>query len=203
MSDDPRSAPAAATARPRAVEALDRALADWLTAFTVSPELAGQMADACAAGAAWPAAAAAVAAREAGWDEADAMAWGIAVGAHAGALEAARRSLVGGTVAEGRARITADGPAAALLASDALVAAAHEALGSLSAERLAGALESLERVFGDGGPWLSLPTSAPAAGWRAVEPLALAPLEGAGPSEETARILDAAERSEDRTPARD
>ncbi|MDX1660795.1 MAG: hypothetical protein R3326_03300 [Gemmatimonadota bacterium] len=187
MSEEPTPA----QARPRPVEILDRALADWLSAFTVPGELAGEMADACAAGAEWPGAVAAVAAREADWEDAHAMAWGIAVGAQAGALEAARRSLeteAGVNPAE-RPR-PADGPATSLLASDALVAGAHEALSSLSPDRLAEALEMMERVFGGGGPWCGVASgrseSAAALG------LALLPLGDRRPSGELAELVEAA-----------
>lgn len=158
---------------PRAVEALDRALADWLSSFTAPGGLAGEVADACAAGAAWPAAVAAVAAREAGWAGAEAMAWGIAVGAQAGALEAARRSLADGSTA--------------LLAADALVAAAHEALASLPPARLLEALDLLEDALGDGGPWLDLAGGGGPAADAAVG-LALAPLGGSPPSPDLAAL---------------
>lgn len=189
---------------PRPVEILERALADWLSAYTVAGELAGEMADACAAGAAWPAAVAALAAREAGWNDVEAMAWGIAVGAQAGALEAARRSLESEAAVEAAERPTpADGPAAALLASDALVAGAHEALSSLSAERLAEVMEALERAWRGGGPWLAVPESSARPAWRAVLPLALAPLGEDRPSEKLdALVVSARERaSSDRPPS--
>lgn len=182
--------------RPRAVETLDAALADWLSTFTAPGELAGEMADACATAAAWPAAVAAVAAREAGWGDVDAMAWGVAVGAQAGAIEAAGRSLAegpgsmadeAGSAGGHGTDLAARGPALSLLAADALVAAAHEALSSLDPDRLAAALGALERVFGDGGPWRAIPDGAvPPA--RATVPLALAILGEASPSDDLAAL---------------
>lgn len=185
MSDGPGGP---AGSRPRAVEALDRALADWLSTFTVPGELAGEMADACAAGAAWPAAVAAVAAREAGWNDAGAMAWGIAVGAQAGALEAAARSLAAAPADPGEPPRAADGPARALLASDALVAASHEALSALDPDRLAAALATFARVLGDGGPWRAMATDPPEPAWRPAIPLALAILGEAPPSDALAAL---------------
>lgn len=199
MSARSGAAPVAG-ARPRAVETLDRALADWLSAFTAPAALAGEMADACASGAAWPAAVAAVAAREAGWDDAEAMAWGIAVGAQAGALEAARRSLEAEGGVDGAAR-PADGPAVALLASDALVAAAHEALSSLSPDRFAEALAALERGFGDGGPWRALPDGIGRPAWRSTIPLALAPLGDVEPADELAGLVRAARERASSSPS--
>ncbi|HUP20704.1 MAG TPA: hypothetical protein VM778_12225, partial [Gemmatimonadota bacterium] len=141
-----------APAEPRPVESFAGILADWLSAFTVPQELAGEMADACAAGAPWAAGVAGVAARRAGWREPEAVAWGIAAGAVAGALEAARRSL---EPAPAGVR-AADGPALSLLAADGLIAAAHEALSSLSPDRLAAAMAALEEALGVGGPWRGL-----------------------------------------------
>lgn len=189
MSAEPGAGPAAGT-RPGAVETLDRALADWLSAFTAPGELAGEMADACASSAAWTAAVAAVAAREAGWEDAESMAWGIAVGAQAGALAAARRGLEAEAAPREPERPRpADGPAAALLASDALVAAAHEALSSLPPDRLAEALAALEKVFGDGGPWRSLADPGATSAGQALIPLALAPLRGAEPEGDLAGLV--------------
>lgn len=194
MSEDPAVAPTAGReARPRAVEVLDRALADWLSAYTVAGELAGEMADACATGAAWPAAVGALAAREAGWADVEAMAWGIAVGAQAGAYEAARRSLESESAVDGAERPRpADGPAATLLASDALVAGAHEALSSLAPERLAEAMAVIEEASRGGGPWLAVPERRAGPAWRAAIPLALAPLGDAGPSDELSGLVEAA-----------
>lgn len=196
-SDPGRGSESASDPDPRPVEILERALADWLSAYTVAGELAGEMADACAAGAAWPAAVAALTAREAGWDDVEAMAWGIAVGAQAGALEAVRRSLESEAAVEAAERPTpADGPAAALLASDALVAGAHEALSSLSPERLAEAMAALDRATRRGGPWLAAADRSARPAWRALLPLALAPLGEVPPSDELdALVVSARERA--------
>lgn len=164
MSDD----------RPAAVRTFETALADWLASFTMPEALAGEMADACADGAAWAAAIAGVAARRAGWDDTEAFAWGLCVGGLAGAVEAGQRSLADSTAAGAK-------PALPLLAADGLVAAAHEVLGALPPERAREALAALDRGFGDGGPWLRVAeiTEGPAAGraepaWPALVPCALA-----------------------------
>lgn len=153
----------ARTAPPAAVDAFAEALADWLSSFTVPQELAAEMASSCAAGAPWAAAIAGTSVRRAGWPERQALAWGIAIGASAGAFEAARRSLS----AENGAR-TADGPALPLLAADGLIAAAHEALASLEPERLVAGLDALGGTFGDGGPWKHLGPDWPRPAWPAV-----------------------------------
>lgn len=163
---------------PRQVEAFGEILADWLSAFTVPQPLAGEMADACAAGAPWPAGVAGVAARRAGWAEPEALAWGIAVGAMAGALEAARRSLAP-AAAGGR---PAEGPALSLLAADGLVAGAHEALSSLPPDRLSIALGALEEALGNGGPWRGLSPNWPRPAWPAAMALALAPMAEEDPA---------------------
>jgi hypothetical protein len=165
--------------RPPAVRVFDEALADWLASFTMPEALAGEMADACAEGAPWAAAAAGVAARRAGWLDAEALAWGLCVGGLAGALEAAGRSLAGAPPA-GASR--AAGPALPLLAADGLVAAAHETLGSLEPGRVTEALAALGREFGDGGPWRALAEGGSRPTWAAMVACALAPAAEADPS---------------------
>ena len=197
------------TALPAAVRVFEQALADWLAAFTSPAELAAEMADACSDGAPWAAAIAGVAARRIGWDDAEAMAWGLCVGGCAGALEAARRSLTeapAGTLAavgsvpaaegpapaaEGPAPRAAEGPALPLLAADGLIAAAHETLGSLPPGRVQAALEALGGAFGDGGPWRSLSADAPGPAWVALVPCALAPAADAEPEGPWAAWVDA------------
>jgi hypothetical protein len=162
----------ARTARPgspAAVESFAESLAEWLSSFTVPQELAAEMADACAAGAPWAAALAGTSVRRAGWDEREALAWGIAIGALAGALEAARRSLA----AQAGTR-AADGPALPLLAADGLIAAAHEALASLDPERLEVAMSALAGAFADGGPWRRIDASRPRPAWPCVVACGLA-----------------------------
>ena len=161
---------------PAAVEAFAEALAEWLASFTVPQELAAEMAAACSAGAPWAAALAGTSVRRAGWTEQEALAWGIAIGACAGALEAGRKSVaeegMNGTPAAGR---VADGPARPLLAADGLIAAAHEALASLDPGRLAAAMEALGAAFGDGGPWRILSPEEPRPAWPAVVACGLHP----------------------------
>lgn len=154
---------------PAAVESFAESLAEWLSSFTVPQELAAEMADACAAGAPWAAALAGTSVRRAGWDEHEALAWGIAIGALAGALEAARRSLA----AENGTR-AADGPALPLLAADGLLAAAHEALASLDPERLGVAMGALAGAFADGGPWRRVGPTWPRPAWPALVACGLA-----------------------------
>ncbi len=188
-----------AVAEPRPVEIFAGILAEWLSAFTMPQELAGEMADACADGAPWPAAVAGVAARRAGWAEPEAVAWGIAVGAVAGALEAARRSLEPVPPA-GR---PAEGPALSLLAADGLVAGAHEALSSLPPERLAVAMAALGEVVGDGGPWRGLAPGGSRPAWPAAMALALAPAareDPAGPWGELAEAWREAAEEPDGLP---
>jgi hypothetical protein len=157
------TARAARPGSPAAVESFAEWLAEWLSSFTVPQELAAEMADACAAGAPWAAALAGTSVRRAGWDEHEALAWGIAIGALAGALEAARRSLA----AENETR-AADGPALPLLAADGLIAAAHEALASLEPGRLGVAMSALADAFADGGPWRRIEAGWPRPAWPAV-----------------------------------
>ncbi|MDX1622687.1 MAG: hypothetical protein R3199_01745 [Gemmatimonadota bacterium] len=161
---------------PRAVEATARALADWISTFPMSGELGAAMAEACDAGAPWPAGVAATAARAAGWRDEETMAWAIGVGALAGALEAARASLEHGSgIAGSEPDSTADGPARELLAADGLIAAAHEALSSLDPERLEVALRAVEEEFGDGGPWRALDVDRPRPGWPWLVAVAVGP----------------------------
>lgn len=182
--------------RPPAVRVFEQALADWLSAFTMPQALAAEMVDACADGAPWAAAIAGVAARRAGWPEPEAMAWGLAVGGLAGALEAARRSLPAGENAaavadatEGPSGTGAAGPALPLLAADGLIAATHEAVGSLEPRHARVALTALAETFASGGPWRALPEIArdptasrqPAAAWTALVPCALWPAAEAEP----------------------
>lgn len=181
---------------PAAVESFAESLAEWLSSFTVPQELAAEMADACAAGAPWAAALAGTSVRRAGWDEREALAWGIAIGALAGALEAARRSLA----AENGAR-AADGPAVPLLAADGLIAAAHEALASLDPERLAVAMHALAGAFADGGPWRRIDAAWPRPAWPAVVACGLAAAateDPDGPWSGLARAWDREEAGEAR-----
>ena len=179
---------ARSTAPPAAVDAFAEALASWLSAFTMPQELSAEMASSCSAGAPWAAALAGTSVRRAGWPEREALAWGIAIGALAGALEAARRSIAAsderevdaaksGSAATGDAKPsrTADGPALPLLASDGLIAGAHEALSSLDAARLAVAFQALAAAFGDGGPWKHLGSGWPRPAWPAVVACGLGP----------------------------
>jgi hypothetical protein len=193
------SARSSRAAPPAAVDVFAEALAEWLSSFTVPQELAAEMASACSVGAPWAAAIAGTSVRRAGWTEQEALAWGIAIGALAGALEAGRRSLADGgmsAASEGSpcsataSPRAADGPALPLLAADGLIAAAHEALASLDAERLAGALEALGAAFGDGGPWRHLRPDWPRPAWPAVAACALGPAardDPGGPWEDLAR----------------
>ena len=175
---------ARSAAPPAAVDVFAEALASWLSAFTMPQELSAEMASACSAGAPWAAALAGTSVKRAGWPEREALAWGIAIGALAGALEAARRSLEAseelerdGSAApvDGKPARTADGPALPLLASDGLIAGAHEALSSLDASRLGLAFEALAGAFGDGGPWKHLDSSWPRPAWPAVVACGLTP----------------------------
>ena len=176
---------ARSAAPPAAVDAFAEAIASWLSAFTMPQELSAEMASACSAGAPWAAALAGTSVKRAGWPEREALAWGIAIGALAGALEAARRSFEAsdirdsarsGTAASRTEPVrTADGPALPLLASDGLIAGAHEALSSLDATRLALAFEALAGAFGDGGPWKHVGTEWPRPAWPAVVACGLGP----------------------------
>jgi hypothetical protein len=170
------SAKSARIAPPAAVDVFADALADWLSSFTVPQELVGEMASSCSAGAPWAAAIAGTSVRRVGWPEPEALAWGIAIGASAGALEAARRSLG----AKNGAR-AADGPALPLLAGDGLIAAAHEALASLEPGRLVAGLEALGDTFGDGGPWKHIGPGWPRPAWPAVVACGLAPAAAEDP----------------------
>jgi hypothetical protein len=170
------SAKGARTAPPAAVDVFAKALADWLSSFTLPQELAGEMASSCSAGAPWAAAIAGTSVRRVGWPEPEALAWGIAIGASAGALEAARRSLEDGKSRFGQPSSgRADGPALPLLAADGLIAAAHEALASLEPGRLVAGLDALGDTFGDGGPWKHLGPGWPRPAWPAVVACGLAP----------------------------
>ncbi|HUP00048.1 MAG TPA: hypothetical protein VM737_00760 [Gemmatimonadota bacterium] len=183
------------TEPPEVVERFAAALAEWLASFTVPAELAAEMADACADGPPWVAAIAGMSVRRAGWPDQEALAWGISVGALAGAIEAARASLVGEAGAEATAAAqssaraaahatprTADGPARALLAADGLVAAAHEALSGLAPVRSRAALDALAGAFGNGGPWRDLPSGPACPAWTALVPCALAPAAAESPT---------------------
>jgi hypothetical protein len=165
--------------RPAAVRTFEQALADWLASFTAPESLAAEMADACASGAAWAAAIAGVAVRRVDWPDAEAIAWGLCVGGCAGALEAARRSL---DMASAPGAPAASGPARPLLASDGLIAAAHETLGSLPPDGARAALAALAREFGDGGPWRSLTATGSQPAWVALVPCALGPAAEADPA---------------------
>ena len=185
---------ARSAAPPAAVDAFAEALASWLSAFMMPQELSAEMASACSAGSPWAAALAGTSVKRAGWPEREALAWGIAIGALAGALEAARRSLEAsderegdaaesGSAATGDAKPsrTADGPALPLLASDGLIAAAHEALSSLDAPRLGAAFEALAGSFGDGGPWKHLDSGWPRPAWPALVACGLTPAAAEDP----------------------
>ena len=188
---------------PEAVERFADILADWLASYTVAAPLAAEMADAMEAGSAWVGAIGAGAVRRAGWQDAESVAWGIAVSALAAAHVAALRSLDGET--QGRDPGSgALGPARALLAADGLIAAAHESLASLSPERLGEAFTALERAYGDGGPWRLLPAEAggfPA--WPRLVPLAVRPAAMARPDGPWADLAAAWERFGDRDPGAD
>lgn len=179
------------TPRPPAVETLAAALADWLASFPVPAPLGAAMADACAAGASWPAGVAAVSARRTGWTDAAAIAWGIGVGALAGALEAARASVTDGGAEHAPDSGTAvDGRARELLAADGLIAAAHEAIASLEPSRLSAAFTALDEAFRDGGPWTAVREGREVPAWPRLIPVALGPaarVEPAGPWEEVRR----------------
>lgn len=171
-------------APPAVVDTFAEALASWLSSFTMPQELSAEMASACSAGAPWAAALAGTSVKRAGWPEREALAWGIAIGALAGALEAARRSLEATGEREDDAAVpsrTADGPALPLLASDGLVAGAHEALSSLDPARLTLAFEALAGTFGDGGPWRHLDSGWPRPAWPALVACGLAPAAAEDP----------------------
>ena len=185
---------ARSAAPPAAVDVFADALASWLSAFMMPQELSAEMASVCSAGAPWAAALAGTSVKRAGWPEREALAWGIAIGAVAGALEAARRSLAaceeregdraeGGATAtlEGEPPRTADGPALPLLASDGLIAGAHEALSSLDPARLAPAFEALAGAFGDGGPWKHMSARWPRPAWPTVVACGLGPAAAEDP----------------------
>ncbi|MEJ2152596.1 MAG: hypothetical protein P8Y29_06550 [Gemmatimonadota bacterium] len=160
--------------RPPEVDSFAGALSEWLASFTMPESLAGEMANVCSGGAPWPAAIGGSAVRRSGWGDAESLIWGIAVGALAGGLEGASTSL-GTGVDVGRMPGTAvDGAAGTLLAADGLVAAAHEALGSLGPDRLEIVMGALDEEFGDGGPWGRLGRVGGVA-WPVIVPLALMP----------------------------
>jgi hypothetical protein len=161
-------------ARPPEVDSFAVALSEWLASFTMPESLAGEMADVCSGGAPWPAAIGGTAARRSGWGDAEALIWGIAIGALAGGLEGVSASLAS-SVDVGRTPGTAvDGAAGTLLAADGLVAAAHEALGSLGPDRLEIVMSALAEQFGDGGPWGRLSRVGGVA-WPVIVPLTLMP----------------------------
>lgn len=161
-------------ARPPEVDSFAVALSEWLASFTMPESLAGEMADVCSGGAPWPAAIGGTAARRSGWGDAEALIWGIAIGGLAGGLEGVSASLAS-SVDVGRTPGTAvDGAAGTLLAADGLVAAAHEALGSLGPDRLEIVMSALAEEFGDGGPWGRLSRVGGVA-WPVIVPLALMP----------------------------
>jgi len=172
------TAKSARTAPPAAVDVFAEALADWLTSFMVPQELAAAMASACSAGAPWAAAIAGTSVRRVGWPEREALAWGIAIGALAGSLEAGRRSLAD---APGESARAADGPALPLLAADGLIAAAHEALAALEPGRLAAGMDAVAGTFGDGGPWNHLSPGWPRPAWPAVGACGLGPAAAEDP----------------------
>ncbi len=166
--------------RPPEVDSFAVALSEWLASFTMPESLAGEMANVCSGGAPWPAAIGGSAARRSGWGDAESLVWGIAVGGLAGGLEGASASLVSG-VDVGRTPGTAvDGAAGTLLAADGLVAAAHEALGSLGPDRLKIVMSALDQEFGDGGPWGRLARVGGLA-WPVIVPLALTPAASTDP----------------------
>lgn len=192
---------ARSAAPPAAVDTFAEALASWLSAFTMPPELSAEMASACSAGAPWAAALAGTSVKRAGWPEREALAWGIAIGALAGALEAARRSLES---SKNRPARTAEGPALPLLASDGLIAGAHEALSSLDGGRLGLAFEALAAAFGDGGPWRHLDTGWPRPAWPALVACGLSPAAAEdpdGPWEDLANAWRAAFAAPGRVPS--
>lgn len=187
---------------PEAVERFAGILADWLASHTIAAPLAAEMADAMEAGSAWVGAIGAGAVRRAGWPDTESVAWGIAVSALAAAHVAALRSLDGELPTRDPGS-GADGPARALLASDGLVAAAHETLASVSPGRLATAFAALEEAYEDGGPWRFLPADAAAPafpGWPRLVPLALGPASRERPDGPWADLAAAWERFGDRGP---
>ena len=160
--------------RPPEVDWFAVALSEWLASFAMPESLTAEMADACSGGAPWPAAIGGTAVRRSGWGDTEALVWGVAIGGLAGGLDGVSASLASG-VAVGRTPGTAvDGAAGTLLAADALVAAAHEALGSLGPGRLEIVMSALTQEFGDGGPWVRLSRDG-GLGWPAIVPLALIP----------------------------
>lgn len=166
------------------------ALSEWLTSFTMPESLAGEMANVCSGGAPWPAAIGGSAARRSGWGDAESLIWGIAVGALAGALEGASASLETGVDVVRTPGTAVDGAAGTLLAADGLVAAAHEALGSLGPDRLEIVMGALDEEFGDGGPWGRLARVSGVA-WPVIVPLALMPAARTEPQGPWAEYADA------------
>lgn len=189
---------------PAARETVERfagLLADWLASYTMAAPLAAEMADALEAGSAWAGAIGAGAVRRAGWPDAESVAWGIGVSALAAAHEAAFVSL-GGAGEPREPGSGAAGPARALLAADGLIAAAHEALATLSPERLAVAFTALGTVYGDGGPWRLLPATGPRSpAWPRIVPLALRPAALERPDGPWADLAGAWDRFIDTGPA--
>jgi hypothetical protein len=157
------------------------ALSEWLASFTMPESLAAEMANVCSGGAPWPAAIGGTAVRRSGWGDAEALVWGVAVGGLAGGLEGASASLASGVDVDRTPGTAVDGAAGTLLAADGLVAAAHEALGSLGADRFEIVMSALAQEFGDGGPWVRLSHDGGLA-WPVIVPLALMPAASAEPN---------------------
>lgn len=164
------------TDRPATVEFFAQALADWLSSFTLPTSLVRESVDACIQGSAWVGAVAGSAARAAEWDDPESVSWGIAVGAQAGALAAARRSIAIGAGVSRLAGASSES-ADALLAADHLVAASHEALSTLAPGRLEIATRAMRSAFRDGGPWVSI-AQREVTDWTVLVPLACAPAAG-------------------------
>jgi hypothetical protein len=167
-------------ARPPEVDSFAVALSEWLASFTMPESLAGEMANVCSGGAPWPAAIGGTAARRSGWGDSESLVWGIAVGGLAGGLEGASTSIASGVDMARTPGTAVDGAAGTLLAADGLVAAAHEALGSLGPDRLEIVMDALDQEFGDGGPWERLGRVGGLA-WPVIVPLALMPAAGTDP----------------------
>ena len=167
--------------RPPEVDSFAVALSEWLASFTMPESLAAEMANVCSGGAPWPAAIGGTAVRRSGWGDAEALVWGVAVGGLAGGLAGASASLASGVDAGRTPGTAVDGAAGTLLAADGLVAAAHEALGSLGADRLEIVMGALAQEFGDGGPWVKLSRDGGLA-WPVIVPLALMPAASAKPN---------------------
>lgn len=175
--------------RPAEVDHFATTLAEWLEGFVASEPLLAEMAAACAAHAPWPAAIAAGAVRRAGWPDVEALAWGIAIGAMTGALEAAGRSLAGDGDGRADPGATADGPARALLAADGLVAAAHEAVAGLEPTRARAGLRALAGAAAAGGPWDALARRSD-ADWSSFVGVGLAAAAATDPDGPWAELVD-------------